>query len=243
MNNKGYTKIPNAIIRLSAITPSERSAWCLIASLPQGYALTVKSACRMLGVNEKTWRWCVAELARRGMITVKHFPGFANVYEVVGDAEKWDTTPSKNREYPKAAPLPKNGTTPLPKSGRGTHSNNKELLKNNIVDDDARARVREEVMTDAMVEKGCVSLGIDRGTYENLAYQVFTDWDFQCLPDSEWTKAHFLAVMRYKVKDRQNGNSKFNGSASDARAKLDADAVKAMAALAAEIGKPKEVPF
>ena len=82
----------------------------------------------------------------------------------------------------------------------------KEQKKNNI-DVDARTRVREEVMSDEMVEMGCMSLGIDRGTYENLAFQVFTDWDFQNLPDSEWTKTHFLAVMRYKVADHKKSNN------------------------------------
>ena len=82
---------------------------------------------------------------------------------------------------------------------------NKEQLNN--IDDDARTRVREEVMSDAMVEMGCMSLGIDRGTYENLAFQVFTDWDFQNLPDGEWTKTHFLAVMRYKVSDYKKSNN------------------------------------
>ena len=52
-----------------------------------------------------------------------------------------------------------------------------------------------------MVEMGCMSLEHNtRGTYENLAFQVFTDWNFRNLPDSEWTKTHFLAVMRYKVR-------------------------------------------
>jgi hypothetical protein len=204
MNNRGYTKIPNAIIRMATISPSERSAWCLIASLPNGYELSVNDACAMLGINQKTWRQCVAVLVKRNMVTVESVPGHANVYSVT-PAENWDTTPSKNWYSQKTEGVPKNGTPPLPKNGRGTHSYNKEQLKN--IDDDARARVREEVMSDGMVEMGCMSLGIDRGTYENLAFQVFTDWDFQNLPDGEWTKTHFLAVMRYKVSDYKKSNN------------------------------------
>lgn len=204
MNNNGYTKIPNAIIRLATISPSERSAWCLIASLPNGYELSVNDACAMLGINQKTWRQCVAVLVKRNMVTVESVPGHANVYSVT-PAENWDTTPSKNWYSQKTEGVPKNGTPPIPKNGRGTHSYNKEQLKN--IDDDARARIREEVMSDAMVEMGCMSLGIDRGTYENLAFQVFTDWDFQNLPDGEWTKTHFLAVMRYKVSDYKKSNN------------------------------------
>lgn len=205
MKNNGYTRIPNAIIR-SGIPAGEIVVWCFIASMPDGYTYSVEQASAMLGINVKTWRDCVAGLLRRGMITVERIPGKTNVYEVVRDTEKWYTTPAKNWEYQNSAPLPKNGTPPLPKNGRGTHSYNKEQLNN--IDDDARTRVREEVMNDAMVEMGCMSLGIDRGTYENLAFQVFTDWDFQNLPDGEWTKTHFLAVMRYKVADykKQNNN-------------------------------------
>ena len=95
MNNNGYTKIPNAIIRLAAITPGERSAWCLIASLPKGYALSIGDACAMLGINHKTWRQCVAGLKKRNMIAVESVPGHANVYAVT-PAENWDTTPAKN---------------------------------------------------------------------------------------------------------------------------------------------------
>ncbi len=204
MNNNGYTKIPNAIIRLATISPSERSAWCLIASLPNGYELSVNDACAMLGINQKTWRQCVAVLVKRNMVTVESVPGHANVYSVT-PAENWDNTPAENWYSQKTEGVPKNGTPPLPKNGRGTHSYNKEQLKN--IDDDARTRVREEVMSDAMVEMGCMSLGIDRGTYENLAFQVFTDWDFQNLPDGEWTKTHFLAVMRYKVSDYKKSNN------------------------------------
>ena len=204
MNNRGYTKIPNAIIRMATISPSERSAWCLIASLPNGYELSVNDACAMLGINQKTWRQCVAVLVKRNMVTVESVPGHANVYSVT-PAENWDITPSKNWYSQKTEGVPKNGTPPLPKNGRGTHSYNKEQLNN--IDDDARTRVREEVMSDAMVEMGCMSLGIDRGTYENLAFQVFTDWDFQNLPDGEWTKTHFLAVMRYKVADHKKSNN------------------------------------
>jgi hypothetical protein len=50
--------------------------------------------------------------------------------------------------------------------------------------------------------------------------------------------------MRYKVQNnRNNGNNQQTGSASDPRAKLDADAAKAMATLASRIGKPDIVPF
>lgn len=212
MNNNGYTKIPNAIIRLSAISPSERSVWCLIASLPQGYALTIKEACGILGINSKTWRWCVAELTRRGMITVELVPGHANVYDVVRDTEKWDTTHTKNWEYQNLTPLPKNGMTPIPKNGRGTHSYNKEQLKNNS-DNDAHARTHEDFINDALcdlrVEQGCMALRIDADEYRRLVSEVINDWQFQDLPDNEWTMTHLLRVMRIKhnINNRSNNGT------------------------------------
>ena len=248
MNNKGYTRIPNAIIREANITPGERSAWCLIASLPEGYALTIKEACAMLGFSDKTWRWCVAELLRRGMISVEHVPGQANVYSVVGDTEKWDTTPSKKGYYQKFPPLPKISTTPLPKNGRGTHSYKKEHLKN-IVVADAHTHTREDFIADALndlrVEQGCMAMRITPDEYRQLVTEVTNDWIFRNIPDEEWTLTHLLAQMRIKhnINNRNNGTNPQYSSPDSIRAKLDADAVKAMAALASEIGKPKVVPF
>ena len=247
MNNNGYTKIPNAIIRLATISPSERSAWCLIASLPHGYALSTTAACAELDINPKTWRQCIAVLKQRGMITVESVPGHANVYGVTG-AENWDTTPAKNWYTQKTAPLPKNGTPPMPKNGRGTHYNKKDHLKN-IVVADAHTHTREDFIADALndlrVEQGCMAMRITPDEYRQLVTEVTNDWIFRNIHDNEWTLTHLLAQMRIKhnINNRNNGNNQPTGNADSIRAKLDADAVKAMAALAAEIGKPKVVPF
>ena len=197
MNNRGYTKIPNAIIRSDHLTVEEKLTWMYIASMPKDYQFTVGEACAVLRINVKTWRRCVANLKKDGLLAVDFNPGKKNVYRVL--------TPSVSDPGSKTAPLPNETPTPPPFETLGTHLYKKEQLKN--IDVDARTRVREEVMSDEMVEMGCMSLGIDRGTYENLAFQVFTDWDFQNLPDSEWTKTHFLAVMRYKVADHKKSNN------------------------------------
>ena len=250
MKNNGYTRIPNAIIR-SGIPAGEIVVWCFIASMPDGYTYSVEQASAMLGINVKTWRDCVAGLLRRGMITVERIPGKTNVYEVVRDTEKWYTTPAKNWEYQNSAPLPKNGTPPLPKNGRGTHSNNKEQLNNNSSTTHAcvRTRLIEEVKTDAQIERGCMALGIDRRTYLILAEQVFIDWDFQALPDSEWNTGHFLAVMRYKAADYKKRNNG-TGQQTDGRAdkdstiaQLDRDTLTAMASLARKGQYIDKAPF
>ena len=243
MNNNGYTKIPNAIIRLATISPSERSAWCLIASLPQGYALSTNAACAMLGINSKTWRQCIAVLKQRGMITVESVPGHANVYGVT-NAENWDTTPAKNWYTQKTAGVPKNGTPPMPKNGRGTHNNKKEQLKT-IEEEDARVRVIANLKTyDYWAENMCKNYHL---THEQLCAKVdeFVI-NMAChdtkIEELQNARAYFNAWLSNKF-NRNNGNNQQSGTASDIRAKLDADAAKAMAALAAEIGKPKIVPF
>ena len=210
MNDKGYTRIPNAIIRMAVISPSEMRAWCLIASLPEGYGLTVKQASAMLGVNEKTWRWCVAELTRRGMISVEHSPGQANIYRVEGDTKNWDTTPSKNWEYQKLAGVPKIGMTPLPKSGRGTHYNKKKTI-NNYVDDDAHAHARENFIqnmrSDGSVEQAKIALRISSDEYLEMLEAIAAEWEYQNLPDDEWNARHLISVMRYRVNDKKRNNS------------------------------------
>jgi len=246
MNNNGYTKIPNAIIRLATISPSERSAWCLIASLPKGYALSTSAACEMLGINPKTWRQCVAVLKQRGMITVESVPGHANVYSVT-DVENWDTTPAKNWYTQKTAPLPKNGTPPMPKNGRG---NNKEQLKNNsttttITCACVREKLTSELLTDGRIELAMMQHHITEQQYRQFVDEILADWQFRDLPDSDYNLNHFSSVLRYKVANinRNNGNNSQSSSADRIRAKLDQDAVKAMAALAAESRQPKIVPF
>lgn len=244
MNSNGYTKIPNAIIRLATISPSERSAWCLIASLPQGYALSTNAACAMLGINPKTWRQCVADLKRRGMITVESVPGHANVYSVTS-AENWDTTPAKNWYTQKTAPLPKIGTPPMPKNGRG---NNKDLLNNSTTTTTcacARERLIAELLTDARIELAMMQHHITEDEYRQMVAEIIADWQFRDLPESDYNLNHFSSVLRYKVQNinRNNGNNQQSGQPSDPRAKLDADAAKAMATFASRIGKPKIVPF
>lgn len=247
MKNNGYTKIPNAIIRLATITPSERSAWCMIASLPKDYALSIGEACAMLGINPKTWRQCVAALKRRGMITVESVPGHANVYGVT-PAENWDTTPSKNWYSQKTEGVPKNGIPPLPKNGRGTHTYKKDHLKNNtttITCACAREKLVAELLTDARIELAMMQHHITVEQYRQMVNDIIADWQFRDLPDSDYNLNHFSSVLRYKVAsiNRNNGQNQQTGNASDIRAKLDQDAVKAMAALASRSQRTEEVPF
>lgn len=250
MNNNGFTKIPNAIIRLAAITPAERSAWCLIASLPKGYALSVAEACVTLGINPKTWRQCIAGLLRRGMITVESVPGHANAYHVT-PAENWDTTPPKNWEYQKTAGVPKNGTPPLPKNGRGTHYNKKDLLKNNtttITRTHARERLAEELLTDSRIELAMMQHHITEEQYRQMVGEILADWEFRDLPDSDYNLNHFSIVLRTVMAKQQRNNG--TGQQTDGRAdkdstiaQLDRDTLTAMASLARKGQYIDKAPF
>ena len=128
------------------------------------------------------------------------------------------------------------------------HIRIKEDNKKNCVVD-AHTHTHEVFIADALndlrVEQGCMAMRITPDEYRQLVTEVTNDWIFRNIPDNEWTLTHLLAQMRIKhnINNRNNGNNQITGQPIDPRAKLDRDAVKAMAALAAEIGKPKEVPF
>lgn len=242
--NNGFTKIPNDLLRNAMLTPTEKTVWGVIASVSNGYEPTIAAYCAMVRCHFNTWRAVIKRLQRFGMVTVEH-SGNAVRYIAVTDPKKW-SYPNNNCDPNKICEGNKNCEGKGNKNCEGDPNKIcyplKEHKKNNkkttLVE--TRTRIREEVMTDAMVEMGCMSLGIDRGTYENLAYQVFTDWDFQDLPDSEWNKAHFLAVMRIKVNAKRNEQRTTNQQTGDTGDKLDRDAVKAMAALAESSRQPVE---
>ena len=195
----GFTKIPNELMRNPLLSPTEKTVWGVIASMAPGFNPTIGQLCTMVQCHRDTWRAAVKRLERFGMVAVKHRPNGVT-YTVVEETSKWHITPREGMKNSHPMKISEGMKISTP-----SEEHIKEHKKN--IDVDARTRVREEVMSDEMVEMGCMSLGIDRGTYENLAFQVFTDWDFQNLPDSEWTKTHFLAVMRYKVADYKKSNN------------------------------------
>ena len=102
----------------------------------------------------------------------------------------------------------------------------------------------QELFADGRIELAMMQHRITEEQYRQMVTEILADWQFRDLPDSDYNLNHFSSVLRYKVQNiNRNGNNQQTGNADSIRAKLDADAVKAMAALAAEIGKPKVVPF
>ena len=199
MNDKGFTMVPNAIIRSSELSVSDKAVWNFIASMPNGYRYTVRSACDKLHINEKTWCRCVCKLERKGLVTVKSVPGQTNVYDAVRDSPQWEETPTKIVGSSNGTPT-KIAVPPPPNEYPTTHYNKKKQLNNNV-DDDTRKKLELEVMIDLNIELACKSCGITAEEYRHLAEKIIADWKFQDLEDSEWTKKHFMSVLRHKVND------------------------------------------
>ena len=205
MHNNGFTKVPNAIIRSSVFSIAEKAVWCYIASMPDGYRYSVRSACMTLHIGDKTWRRAIIKLEKLGLISVRHMLGMKTVYQASKNALGWNLPPSQltsgsnDSSVQLTAPPQVNGQ-------QVTHINNKELLNNNV-DDDTCAHIREkfehEVMIDENIKLACKSCGITKAQYMELAVAIIAEWKFKDLPDSEWTKNHFISVLRYKVKNQK----------------------------------------
>lgn len=201
--------VPNAIIRSSELSVSDKAVWNFIASMPNGYRYSVRSACDTLHINEKTWCRCVCKLERKGLVSVKSVPGQTNVYEAVRDTPQREETPTKIVGSSNGTPT-KITVPPPPNEYPTTHYNKKKQLNNNV-DDDTRKKLELEVMIDLNIELACKSCGITAEEYRHLAEKIIADWKFQDLEDSEWTKKHFMSVLRHKVNDlKQQSNGPQN---------------------------------
>ena len=199
MNNNGYTKIPNAIIRSHNLTIEEKLTWMYIASMPKDYQFTVGEACAVLRINVKTWRRCVASLANAGLVEVGFNPGKKNAYRVL--------TPTTSDPESQTAPLPNETHTPLPFESRGTHYNKKELLKNTSTTcAHTHERLMEELLTDGRIELAMMQHNITEERYRQLVNEILADWQFRDLPESEYNLNHFSSVLRYKVADINKKN-------------------------------------
>ena len=217
MHNNGFTKVPNAIIRSSVLSIAEKAVWCYIASMPNGYRYSVRSACMTLHIGDKTWRRAIIKLEKLGLISVRHMPGMTTVYEASKDSLGWNLTSSQmtgcsNESSSQLTSGSNDSSGQLTASPRVngqqvTHINKKKLLNNNVDDDDTCAHMREklehEVMIDGNIELACKSCGITQAQYMELATAIIAEWKFKDLPDSEWTKNHFISVLRYKVKNQK----------------------------------------
>jgi hypothetical protein len=195
-------------------------------------------------------------LERYGMVTVEHSPNGVK-YSATTDPSKWEipskegmkiSHPMKNSQgmknsHPKGMKISKGEGM---KISHPSEEQLEEQKKNNtttITCACAREKLVAELLTDARIELAMMQYHITVEQYRQLVNEIIADWQFRDLPETDYNLNHFASVLRYKVAsiNRNNGNNQ--GHNLDPRAKLDIDAAKAMAALASEIGKPKEVPF
>lgn len=200
--SNGYTKAPHDIVRNPDLSPAAKVAWLLIAGMPEGYHPTREQWMAMLPCRDKsTWQKVVTELENAGLVEVeKH--GTKPVFKAVLKGGK-NHPPKGEKIHPQRVEK-----TTLKGWKKPPYMKNiiEEQLKTIV--DDAGAHAREgfiqEINQDYAVEQACMSLGIDAETYATLSKQVIAEWQFRDLPESEWTRMHFLSVMRYKVKEQRN---------------------------------------
>ena len=117
----------------------------------------------------------------------------------------WDLPPAIGVGCPNDTPTLKD-PSPLPNECLGTPYYIEDLY--NTIDDDVREKLKQEVMIDANIELACVGCGITTELYKQFAAMIIADWKFQDLDDKEWTKKHFMSVLRHKVADlkqKENG--------------------------------------
>ena len=224
IKNTGYTKMPNAILRDPSLSPTAKVAWALISGMKPGYHPTRKEWMDMLPCKDKgTWNRAVRDLVEAGLVEVETVSG-AKRYRVVTDGQEGGKSTPLRVENP-------------PSEGRKIHPPiiiiEEQKMNNSVV----RARLREEVAQEAMVEMGCMSVGISRDAYMRLSAEIFNDWEFQDLPDQDWTKKHFLSVLRIKAREqkRYGQNNQTNHDQRDAeRLQLAQRYAASIARLAAE---------
>lgn len=183
---EGYVKAPHDIVRDPTLSAMAKVAWLLIAGMPDGYHPTREEWMFKLPCGDKrTWWRVIDELQQAGLIEVTK-QGTRNIYTAI---QRVENNTDKGCE-----------TTPIERCENAPYKKNIiEEQKN--TESEARTRLREEVMVDMMVEMGCRSCSITRDQYIQLTEEIFSDWEFADFPPDEWSKHHFLSVLRIKAKE------------------------------------------
>jgi hypothetical protein len=255
--NNGYARIPHELMRNPNLPPIAKVVWSLIAGMRPGFSATLAQYCKMVACHPDTWRGTVKMLEKFGMVSVEHSPNGVK-YSAVTETSKWRIPAKEGMKISHPVKISQGMKNSHPEGmkisdGEGmkiSHPSEKhieEQKKNNTTTTSARARERliNELLTDGRIEVAMMQHHITEQQYRQFVDEILADWQFRDLPDSDYNLNHFSSVMRYKVanNNRNNGNNQQTGQPSDIRAKLDADAAKAMAALASRVGKPQDVPF
>ena len=256
MNNNGYTRIPHELMRNPNLPPIAKVVWSLIAGMRPDFNATLSQYCNMVACHPDTWRSIIKMLELFGMVSVEHLPNGVK-YSVITDTSKWSIPENEGMKISHPMKISQGRKNSYRKGmkisgGEGmkiSHPSEEQLeeQKNNSTTACACARERlmQELFADGRMELAMMQHHITVEQYRQMVTEILADWQFRDLPDADYNLNHFSSVLRYKVANinRNNGTNPQYSSPDSIRAKLDADAVKAMAALASEIGKPKVVPF
>ena len=256
--NNGYTRIPHELMRNPNLPPIAKVVWSLIAGMRPGFDATLSQYCKMVACHPDTWRSIIKMLELFGMVSVEHLPNGVK-YSVITDTSKWSIPEKEGMKISHPMKNSKGRKNSHPKGmkiseGEGmkiSHPSeeyiSEEQKKNTTTTTCAcvREKLTSELLTDGRIELAMMQHHITEQQYRQFVDEILADWQFRDLPDSDYNLTHFSSVLRYKVANinRNNGNNTQSSSADRIRAKLDADAVKAMAALAAESRQPKIIPF
>jgi hypothetical protein len=252
----GYTRIPNEMMRNPALPPVAKVVWSLIAGMNPKFNATLNQFCTMVACHPDTWRSTVKMLEKYGMISVEHLPNGVK-YSAITDTSKWSipnkegmkiSHPMKNSKGMKNS-HPKGMKISEGKGMKISYPSEEQIEEQNntttTISACAREKLVAELLTDGRIELAMMQHHITVEQYRHMVNDIIADWQFRGLPDSDYNLSHFSSVMRIMVEklNRKNGNNQGTGQPIDPRTKLDQDAVKAMAALAAESRQPKIVPF
>ena len=252
--NNGYTRIPNELIRNPHLPPIAKVVWSVIAGMKPGFVATVQQYCTMVACHPNTWRSTIKTLEKYGMISVEHSPNGVT-YTAITDPSKWTVEGNKNCDPNKNCEGNKNCYAECNKNCYAEGNKNCDLSEEQIKEQEnnstttcahARERLLKELFADARIELAMMQHHITVEQYRQLVKDIIADWQFRDLPESDYNLNHFSSVLRYRVaaiNNRNNGNNQQPGNTGNPIDKLDQDAVKAMAALAAQSQRPAGVPF
>ena len=237
------------------LPPIAKVVWSLIAGMSPRFNATLNQFCTMVACHPDTWRSTVKTLEKYGMISVEHSPNGVK-YSAVTDTSKWKIQPKEGMKISHPMKNSQGMKNSHPKGmkisqGEGmkiSHPSEEQIeeqKKNNTTTTCACAREKlvAELLTDARIELAMMQHHITVEQYRQIVKDIIADWQFRDLPDSDYNLNHFSSVLRYKVASINRNNGQYQQTGNDIRAKLDQDAVKAMAALASRSQRTEEVPF
>lgn len=223
---KGFTKIPNDLIRNGNISAGAFRLWCVVAAQQPGKPFTREFACNLLGCSRPTFYQWRNELIDAGLLIVVEVPGHPTKLAVV-DGEKVEEnepergsknfTPSDDKGGKKTLPTP--GKKTLPGGGKKTlpqENTNIEKTKEEKTmmmmetpspspekfDNEALKNFHFYSLSNLIQrEQFCKLFNIDSDTYLRLVNEIITEWRATMMPPDRINVQHLLNHMRVKVRE------------------------------------------